>query len=294
MNLTDAYDYCKDVTHRHGPNFSLGFIFLPKAKRRAVYAAYAFCRYADDIVDEAAAAQSMEMRLKIWTDGLDRAYDGDATHPILIALADSVTRFDIPKQPFIDLIEGCRIDLTIDRYATFDDLMEYCRKVAGTISTISLSIFGYSEERALELGDSLSTALQLTNIARDVGDDLERGRIYLPLEDLERFGVTEADLSEALGTPEIKNLLEFELARISEYFDEAERLIPLIDKDARFTVFVMAQVYRAIADRIETDPLAVLTRQVALSSVQKVALVARLAWRHWRGRHVREIAAEAV
>ena len=114
------------------------------------------------------------------------------------------------------------------------------------------------------------------------------------IEDLERFGVTEADLSEALGTPEIKNLLEFELARISEYFDEAERLIPLIDKDARFTVFVMAQVYRAIADRIETDPLAVLTRQVALSSVQKVALVARLAWRHWRGRHVREIAAEAV
>ena len=178
MNLDAAYAECRAIAHKHGANFSVGFRFLPKAKRRAVYAAYAFCRVADDIADEPGVDKSQ--RLDQWQAELDRAYANNPTHPITIALADALTRFDIPKSAFVALIDGCRQDMVKTRYETFEELLHYCELVASSISDISLPIFGYRTPKAIDHGRSLATALQLTNVTRDIGDDLTRDRIYVP------------------------------------------------------------------------------------------------------------------
>jgi len=195
MNVDQAYAYCRGIAHKHGANFSVGFRFLPKTKRRAVYAAYAFCRWADDIVDEdGPRTEERRTRLDEWQHELDNCYAGTPAHPITIALADALKYFAIPKSGFLALIAGCKQDLIKKRYETFDELLHYCELVAASISDISLSIFGYKTDAAIGHGRELSTALQLTNVTRDIGDDLTRDRIYVPLEDLRRFGVSEADL----------------------------------------------------------------------------------------------------
>ena len=191
--LDDAYALCRRVAHRAGPNFSVGFRFLPKRKRNAVYAAYAFCRFVDDVVDENHGAGAQE-GLTRWEDELDRCYRGKPEHRIAVALADTVSRYLIPKSAFSGLIAGCRQDLVKKRYASFGELMGYCDLVATTISTMSLSIFGYRDAAASHRGRDLATAFQLTNILRDVGEDIDKDRIYLPADDMARFGVSEEDL----------------------------------------------------------------------------------------------------
>src|SRR5437763_4411153 len=193
--VDEAYAFCRDIAHRYGSNFSVGFRFLPAVKRRAVYAAYAWCRWADDIADEPSnSPQSVLDRLDAWQRELDAAYAGSPTHPITIALADALQHFAIPKSAFIALIDGCRQDMTKSRYENFDELLHYCELVAASISDISLSIFGYRNDTAIEHGRHLSTALQLTNVTRDIGDDITRDRIYVPQEDLRRFNVSEKEI----------------------------------------------------------------------------------------------------
>ena len=274
VSLSEAYRYCKALTERSGPHFSVGFRFLPPPKRSAIYAVYAFCRYADDIVDET-QEKPLAPLLNAWETELNRCYRKVPTHPITVALADAVTRYPIPKAGFLGLIEGCRMDLRITRYPTFPDLMVYCDRVATTIRDLSLPVFGYRDPAGVAYGRDLSTALQLTNIVRDIGEDLGRGRIYLPLDELQAAGYSEAALIDRVKDAAFLRVMAFQCRRIRGYFESARRLIPMIDPDARLAVALMRNVYVAMIDRIEARPFDVLDRRIRLSLAERGRVVAR-------------------
>ncbi|HYH10647.1 MAG TPA: squalene/phytoene synthase family protein [Thermoanaerobaculia bacterium] len=269
--VDEAYAQCRAVAHKHGANFSVGFRFLPKVKRRAVYAAYAFCRVADDIADE--PGENILGRLDDWQRELDACYAGQPTHPITIALADALQHFAIPKDAFVALIDGCRQDVVKTRYATFEELLQYCDYVASSISDISLSIFGYKTGAALGYGRKLSTALQLTNITRDIGDDVTRDRIYLPAEELRRFGVEERDIMQHVENDRVRALIEFQIARAEQYFREAEPLLRELEFDARFPTLLMGGVYATVLGKLRKDPLIAVRKRLSLSPLQKVLVV---------------------
>jgi phytoene synthase len=267
-----AYAYCRAIAHKHGANFSVGFRFLPRRKRRAVYAAYAYCRFADDIADDPGVA--IRDRLDAWQEELEHCYDGAPSHPITVALHDALQSFDIPKDAFIALIDGCRQDLVQRRYETFDDLLAYCDLVATSISDISLSIYGYATAAAPIHGRSLATALQLTNVTRDVGDDLDRDRIYIPRVELQEFGVSEDDLFHRNETENVRKLIAFQIERAEGYFHRAEPLLAELTFDARFPTLLMGGVYATVLQKLKRDPLVVLRRRLRLSTPQKLAVVA--------------------
>ena len=265
------------LTHRRGANFSLGFRLLPADKRRAVYAAYAACRIPDDIVDAASAGsdpRQVEARLDDWARELWATYAGRPTLPATRALAEVLPRFPIPREALLGLVEGCRMDLHRTRYRTFAELGRYCELVAVTISDISLAIFGVRHEAAGRLGRHFALALQLTNVCRDVGEDVARGRVYLPLDELERFGVAEKDvLAGAVDTPAYRALMAFECARAREHFVAARALPRSISPDSRAAVRVMGGVYRRVLDRVAASPAAAYGRRVELPRWQRATAV---------------------
>ncbi len=273
-SLSEAYDYCKKLTEKSGPHFSVGFRFLPSAKRQAIYAVYAFCRYADDIVDEY-QNQPIEPLLKSWEEELERCYNQEPSHPITIALADASQHYPIPKEGFLGLIAGCRMDIEVSRYQTFKDLMVYADLVATTIRDLSLPIFGYSDPKGISLGRSLSTALQLTNIVRDLGEDLDRGRIYLPLDEINDAGYSEEALCKRVKNDAFLKMMRFQCERIRGYFDEAIHLIPMVEADSRLAVSLMRNVYVAMISQIEKKPFDVLDRQIRLSLADRGKVVTK-------------------
>ncbi|MGH9322329.1 MAG: presqualene diphosphate synthase HpnD [Vicinamibacteria bacterium] len=272
--LRDAYAVCRRVAHRYGANFSVGFRFLPRSKRDAVYACYAFCRFVDDVVDENPAADVRE-RIGLWEEELERCYSGAPTHPVTLALSDTVSRYSVPKSAFACLIEGCRMDLVKNRYSDFDELMVYSDLVATTISTMSLSIFGYRDPEAIERGRDLATAFQLTNILRDVGEDIRKDRIYLPQDELSRFGVSEEDLRSGKVSAGFKELMRFQVQRVRDHYHRAEPLLSMIDSDARRCTCLMGSVYYQVLQRIEELGYRVFGARVGLSLGEKLGLVAR-------------------
>jgi 15-cis-phytoene synthase len=266
----------RHLTHTQGPNFSVGFRFLSSAKRRAVYAAYAVCRVADDIVDEVAPGADSEDargRLDAWEAEIEAAYVGRPHHPVTRALAESLDRFAVPKEAFFGLIEGCRMDLVKHRYADFTELEHYCELVAVTISDISLAIFGVLDRAATSYGRDLALALQLTNICRDVGEDTERGRIYLPLDELERFRVTEEQLFARNGDAPFRELMAFQTARARDHFHAANPLPQTLERDARLGVRLMGLVYARILARIAAEPEQVLHSRVALHGPDRARVI---------------------
>ena len=273
-DLRDAYAACRRVAHRYGANFSVGFRFLPRAKRDAVYASYAFCRYVDDVVDESPGGDVRE-RIDEWEEELERCYAGKPTRPVTLALSDTLSRYPIPKSAFAGLIEGCRMDLVKNRYADIDELMVFSELVATTISTMSLAIFGYRGEAAVDRGRELATAFQLTNILRDVGEDLEKDRIYLPQDELSRFGVSEADLKARKVTREFEELMRFQVQRVRDLYHRAEPLLSLIAPDARRCTCLMGSVYYRVLERIEESGYRVFGGRLGLSFGEKVGIVAR-------------------
>jgi phytoene synthase len=274
--VDEAYAFCRRVAHTFGANFSVGFRFLPRRKRQAVYAAYAWCRWADDIADEGDPSPEVRLRaLDAWQRELDACYDGRPSHPVTIALADALRSFAIPKSAFIALLDGCRQDMVKTRYETFAELLGYCELVAASISDISLAIYGYKTDAALGYGRDLSTALQLTNVTRDVGDDLERDRVYLPQEELRRFGVSEAELFARTPSESLRRLLEFQIERAEGYFRAAEPLVHELSFDARFPTVLMGGVYATVLQRLRRDPLVVLHQRLRLTKPEKLAVIAR-------------------
>ena len=284
-SIDAAYAHCRAIAHKHGANFSVGFRFLPKRKRQAVYAAYAFCRVADDIADEDEVAESSSRRagegledwktrrLDDWQRELDAAYAGTPTHTITIALADALRHFAIPKSAFVALIDGCRQDMVKTRYETFDELLQYCELVAASISDISLAIFGYRTDAALGHGRSLAIALQLTNVTRDIGDDLTRDRVYLPAVELRQFGVEERDLFAHAENERVRKLIEFQIARAESYFREAEPLLHELDFDARFPTLLMGGVYATVLGKLRQDPFLAVRERLRLSPLQKMLVI---------------------
>ncbi len=272
ISLEDAYRYCRRVTQKGGPHFSVGFLFLPPTKQKAIYAVYAFCRFADDIVDEHQSG-SIEVLLKEWEEELHRCYRHVPTHPIGIALSDAVARYPIPIEGFLRLIEGCRMDLTQNRYPTYKALQTYCDKVATTIRDLSLPVFGFRDPIAWQYGNALSTALQLTNIVRDIGEDLIRGRIYLPQDEIVACGYSEAELLSRVKNEAFLKLMQFQLNRIRGLFQESANLVPLVDPDARLALSLMRAVYIELIDQIEKRPFDVLNRSIRLSLLQRIWVV---------------------
>jgi len=274
--LSAAYRHCRALTRREAKNFYYGFMLLPAAQRRAIYAAYAFARECDDIVDASLAVKEASARLAAQRELLDRCLGGSPDGPVFTALADAVGRYGIPRDYFYRLIEGVETDLTVRRYASFDELKRYCYLVASVVGLISIEIFGYEGgEEARRHAANLGIALQLTNILRDVQEDLQRGRIYLPEDELARFGYKTDFLRQGVANEAFHRLMAFQVARAEEYFEEGRMLLPLLPRRARACVGVMAGIYRTILEDIRRRPETVLRQRVSLSAGQKLALAGR-------------------
>ncbi|MEX0683130.1 MAG: presqualene diphosphate synthase HpnD [Dehalococcoidia bacterium] len=274
--LDAAYEHCREVTRAEAANFYYGFLLLPHSRRRAIFSAYAFARECDDIVDGDLPRDEAERSLAGIEDALKRCLAGDPDGPVFEALAETMRRHQVPAQHFFDLIDGMRMDLTVRRYETFDDLREYCYRVASTVGLICVEIFGYEGgERAREYAADLGIALQLTNILRDIAEDGARGRVYLPQDELEWFGYPEADLLAGRTSPGFRRMIAFQTHRAREYYASGRRLLPLLPVRARACVSVMSSIYSSILDEIERSPGVVFRRRVGPSTGQKLVLAGR-------------------
>lgn len=278
------------ITRSSNTSFYYSFTLLPRQKREAIHAVYAFCRYTDDLVDEEPDQTRRVVLLTRWRQELDRALRGVSAFPLLNQLSAVAVRFRIPVELFYDLIRGVEMDLSRNRYRTFDELREYCYLVASTVGLMCRRIFGSRSESTLEYAESLGIALQLTNILRDVKDDARRNRIYLPLEDLRRFGVTEDDILENRYTPQFVDLMRFECDRARHYFDAARAALRDEDKYYFFAARVMWSIYAHTLRRIERKNYNVFERRISISRLLKILITLRYWLSHalkysWKARH---------
>jgi squalene synthase HpnC len=265
-----SYAECNRIAREAHSSFYLAFFGLRREKRNALCALYAFMRLVDNVSDDPGDLESKRLGLSRWRAMLDRAVAGDTKdHAILPALADTITRFEIPTRYFHDLTLGAEMDLTVASYATFDRLSEYCYRVAGTVGLTCLHVFGFRDPRSPDLAEQLGLAFQLTNIIRDVPSDSEMGRVYLPQEDLVRFGVREEQLRGPL-TPQLRNVLEFEAERAWRYYEEGAPLVRQVDPDSRATLWTLIRTYSSLLARIEERDFDVFPTRVSLSSAEKI------------------------
>jgi len=274
--LGDAYAYCQEVTRRSSSNFYYAFRLLPPPRREALCAVYAFCRFVDDIADDAGRRDPRAM-LARWREELERVYAGVPTHPIGHALADTVRRFPIAQQQFSDLIRGVELDFTRHRYPTFDELYEYCYLVASTVGLVCIEIFGHRQPSAREYAVDLGVAFQLTNILRDVREDAARGRIYLPLDDLRRFDCREDDLLGGRYSPRVGALMAFECGRARAYYLRASGALAPEDQASLAPAEAMRLIYERLLARIEARHFNVFGPKVTLPGYEKITL-ALTAW----------------
>jgi len=275
LELESAYEACRTITRREAKNFYYAFLTLPAAKRRAIYAAYAFCRHCDDSVDE---ETSTDAKLKALSDlqaNLDSIYSGGASSPVYVALADVARNYDIPQDYFQEIILGVESDLVKDRFQNFDELKEYCYRVASVVGLICLQIFGYKDEGAKEYAVDLGLAMQLTNIIRDVREDLDMGRVYLPQDEMARFGYSEDDLRNRVRNEAFLELMRFQSQRAREYFDRGFKLLPYLSRRSRACPAVLGALYSKVLDRIEASDYDILESRVSLSKAEKIGITAK-------------------
>ena len=278
--MEESYTLCQRVARQTGKNFYYSFLVMPREKRAAMCAIYAFMRRSDDIADCAANPALASEGLRRWRAQVDAALTGgEMADPILPALTDTVRRYKIPQRYFHELLDGTEMDQTTTRYATFDELYKYCYRVASAVGLVVLPVFGFTDQAALVPAEACGIAFQLTNIMRDVKEDAQMGRIYLPLEDLRRFGVSEDDIMNARATPQFRELMKFEAARAHEFYEKAGPLLNMIDADSRGTLAVMIAIYGGILRKIEESNFAVFDGRMRLSTAEKVWIVAR----NWMG-----------
>ena len=279
LSLADAERYCHSMARREAKNFYWGFISLPREQRNAIYALYDFARQVDDEADGAANAPDLTGRLRKHRERIARCVrgvydDGDA---VMQVLATAVARFAIPERELLMLIDGCEMDGSKVRYASWDELKTYCNLVASVVGRMCVRIFGFDDEAALDRADDLGIALQLTNILRDVREDIGLGRIYLPQEDLQRFGITEEALVDGGAIAAWDALVAFEAARAREYFERGYKVLDYIERRPAACVRTMAGIYERILEKIERDPALPLHARAGLSSTEKVGAMVR-AW----------------
>jgi phytoene synthase len=302
LNLAESYEECHRIARASHSNFYYAFFLLPKPKRDGLAALYAFMRLVDDVADEGADLAAKQRGLAKWRAVLDEAITGQeqlfdgtaatvsptaalgAAAEILAALADTMHRYKMPARYLHDLISGAEMDLTVHTYPTFDRLREYCYRVAGTVGLTCTHVFGFSDARALGLAEKLGLAFQLTNIIRDVHEDYKLGRIYLPEEDLQRYGVSPEDLSRSEATLGIRELLRSEAERAWQLYEEGSALLGLIDPDSRGALWLLVHTYSALLSRIESVDFAVFGERVRLPKAEKMMFIAKARF----GRHTEE------
>jgi phytoene synthase len=270
-------EYCQQKAAASGSSFYYSFLFLPPPRRRAITALYAYCREVDDVVDEVHDPGVARTKLAWWTEEVGRIFDGTPQHPVGRALAPLVGEYGLERGLMLDIIEGMRMDLDYNRYPDFATLEVYCHRVAGVVGLLSARIFGYSDPRTLEYASTLGIAFQLTNIVRDVGEDVRRNRVYLPLDELARFGLTTDDLILCKEDERFQQLMAFQIARAREYYDRAFALLPAADRKPQRPGLVMAAIYRTVLDEIEAAGGKVLNQRIALTPLRKLWI----AWRTW-------------
>ena len=268
-----SYDYCLWVARRRAKNFYYSFLLLSAQQRKAMCAIYAFMRYCDDLSDEPGATRAAMER---WRGELEEALEGRFSgHPVWPAFHHTVRRFGIPHDYFREMIAGVASDLEPRHIDTFDDLYRYCYQVASVVGLTIIHIFGFDTRRALPLAEKCGIAFQLTNILRDVREDAERGRIYLPREDLRRFGVSGEDLSSGKHTEAFVRLMRFEAARAKSYYEESMPLLDLVHPRSRSSLWALITIYSRLLERIERTGYDVLSRRVRLSALEKSWILAR-------------------
>ena len=276
-DLAASYAHCEHVAKTQARNFYYSFVTLPPERKAAMCAIYAFMRYSDDVSDEAAENQTKTQEMRAWRQALDRAFAGDYGESLILpAFHDTVQRYHIPVRYFHELIDGTEMDLTKTRYSTWQELHQYCYRVASIVGFVCIHVWGFDEQdgRALEYAEACGLALQLTNILRDIKEDADRDRIYLPQEDLQRFGVTEQELKQGVVNDRFRALMEFEADRAKGFYRQAEALFPLIHKAGRPTLSIMIKIYRGILESIERNGYDVHSRRARVSTAKKMGIVA--------------------
>ena len=276
-SLEQSRAYCERLARSHYENFSVASWFLPARLRQHFFNVYAYCRISDDLGDEVGNPAASLLLLDQWQRELEACYAGSPRHPVFVALAETVRKFEIPQHEFSDLLTAFRQDQTITRYETFDDLLGYCRNSANPVGHLVLYLCGYRDAERQKLSDYTCTALQLANFWQDVSVDCEKGRIYLPLESLRRFGVTEEDLAANRNTSSFSEMMRFEVARARGWFERGLPLVGKVDKELAIDLELFTRGGQEILKAIEKQGYAVLGRRPSISKSRKLALVARAA-----------------
>jgi phytoene synthase len=268
----DPNQYCQDKAAASGSSFYYSFMFLPPDKRRAITALYAFCREVDDVVDECSDEQIARTTLNWWRGQVAEIYGGKPQHPVAIALVPVVKQFNMAQEHLLEIIDGMEMDLDQPRYADFKSLQLYCYRVASVVGLLSVEIFGYTNRQTLKYAHDLGIAFQLTNIIRDVGEDARRNRIYLPMDEMQQFGVTAADILNACETENFQKLMAFQIARAERFYDQALALLPDQDRKTQRTGLIMAAIYRATLAEVIASGCHVLKERVSLTPIRKLWL----------------------
>ena len=275
--LAEAREYCARLARSHYENFSVASWFLPRRLRQHFFNVYAYCRISDDLGDEVGDKDASLALLDQWQHELNACYEGAPKHPVFVALAETVRQFDIPEHEFSDLLIAFRQDQTVTRFETFQDVLNYCHYSANPVGHLVLYLCGYRDAGRQQLSDFTCTALQLANFWQDVSVDYEKGRVYLPLEDLRLFEVSEDDIAEKQNTPAFRKLMRFEVDRAREWFRQGLPLISQVDRELAIDLDLFSRGGLEILNAIEKQDYAVLGNRPAISKSRKVALVARAA-----------------
>jgi len=272
-------EYCQDKAAKSGSSFYYAFLFLPPERRRAIVAMYAFCREVDDVVDEVSESSVARIKLAWWRTEIDRMFGGAPDHPVTRALEPHLQAYDITRERLLAVVDGMEMDLDQTRYLDWPGLRKYCWHAAGVVGELSASIFGYGDPATLVYAEKLGLAFQMTNIIRDVGDDARRGRIYLPIDELQRFNVKAADILNGKYSDGFTALMAFQAQRARDLYREAMRALPESDRRAQRPGLMMAAIYHALLDEIERDNWQVLHQRISLTPLRKLWL----AWKTWVG-----------
>jgi len=276
-SLSEAEEYCRRLARSHYENFSVASWFLPGHLRQHFFNVYAYCRISDDLGDEVGDKAASLRLLDEWEAELNACYEGEPRHPVFVALRQTVRKYEIPKREFADLLTAFRQDQTASRYQTFADLLGYCRYSANPVGHLVLYLCGYRDAERQQLSDYTCTALQLANFWQDVSVDFAKGRIYLPLEDLRRFGVREEEIRNSENTSEFRKMMRFEVARTREWFEQGSPLAGMVDRRLATDIDLFSRGGREILKAIERQEYAVLGQRPVISKARKLALVARAA-----------------
>ncbi len=269
--------YCQEKAAKSGSSFYYAFLFLPRERRAAITALYAFCREVDDVVDETSDPSVAARTLQWWREEVARLYAGEPTHPVTRALQPHVVPFSITQIRLLEIIAGMEMDLHQSRYLDFAGLAHYCHHVAGVVGILSSNIFGATDPGSVTYAGKMGLAVQLVNIIRDVGEDARMGRIYLPVDELKRFDVPASDLLNGRYTPNFVALMRFQAERAKAVYADALASLPPVDRRPQRTGLIMGAIYRTLLDEIEREDFKVLDRRISLTPIRKLWI----AWRTW-------------